>query len=158
MRILSTLSHKRDIGIEIKRSKNTAIKRVLWRSLKFLAPKACPQMGSIAAEIPYKTAKPVAFAKENPNEPPARLCLPWRPRNTDVLVILPNHNKFIATNGRPILICTLSSWKMLCINVFEQHPLETFNPEVSKEHPLEASGWKVSNFDVSDICVCRRRG
>lgn len=83
--------------------------RVLWRSFKFLAPKAWPQMGSMAAERPLRTEKPVTFAKVKPRVAPASGSSPRRPRKAVVMAILANHVKFMATRGAVIRHWVLSS-------------------------------------------------
>lgn len=78
-------------------------------------------MGSMAQQRPFKTEKPVTFAKVKPSVPAANGRSPRRPRKAVVMAIFTNHVKFIATSGRAMPLCNFSSEIMELMKSFETH-------------------------------------
>lgn len=63
----------------------------------------------------------MTLAKVKPRVPAANGSWPRRPRKAVVMAILINHVKFMAINGRAIVLCNLSSERIMMVKSCEIH-------------------------------------
>nr|GMD00624.1 NADH oxidase [Ipomoea batatas] len=75
----------------------------LPRRLYFLAPKACPQIGSIPMAKPERMEYPVMLAKPTAREPPANASPPRRPRKSMEIMEREYRRRPVRIMGRAIL-------------------------------------------------------